>query len=495
MNGHEKSDKPVVSTMLPNNAAPAVAEAAERSGLAKGNRRQPNTLRTLCRDSVQRQLEPIRQAAARDKKLQFTTLYHHIYHPDTLRLAYLSLEPSASAGVDGQTWHQYGHELEKNLADLGERLKRRAYKAKPVRRVYIPKTDGGRRPLGVPTLEDKLVQRAAVEVLNAIYESDFAEFSYGFRPGRSQHQALNALYAGLKQKVHWVLDADIRAFFDSINHEWMVKFLQHRIADQRVVRLIQKWLTAGVLEDGQWRHVDDGTPQGGSISPLLANIYLHYVFDLWAQQWSRQAGRGLTTFTRFADDYIAGFHKQHDAEQFLDALRTRLQKFHLELHPDKTRLIEFGRAPARRRRRHGNPRPETFTFLGFTHICGTTQRGHHRLLRHTAKKKMRAKLKTLKDELRIRLHHPVPEVGKWLRAVVRGHIQYYGIPTNSRAIRSFRDQVTWLWFRALRRRSQRTRITWTRMARLAAQWLPPARLQHLDEAQLGVITRGRSRMR
>jgi len=436
-------------------------------------------------------LERIRQAARRDRKTQFTTLLHQVYNLNTLREAYFSLKRDAAPGVDGQTWRAYGEALETNLQDLSDRLRRGAYRAKPVRRVYIPKPDGRQRPLGVTTLEDKIVQRATVEVLNAIYETDFLGFSYGFRPGRSPHHALDALYTGLlTRKVNWVLDADIRGFFDAIDHEWLVKFVEHRVADRRVVRLIQKWLGAGVLEDGARTRSEEGTPQGGSASPLLANIYLHYVFDLWVQQWRQRHARVDVIVVRFADDFIVGFQHKSDAERFLAELRERFRKFNLELHPDKTRLLEFGPFAAENRRRKGRGKPETFDFLGFTHICGKKRsNGRFTVLRQTMRKRVQAKLSAVKTELRRRWHDPIPAVGQWLRAVVSGHIRYYGVPMNGQALAVFRFRIGWFWYRALARRSHKGRVSWERMRRLIEQWLPPARICHpYPLRRMGVIT-------
>jgi len=422
--------------------------------------------------------------------MRFTALLHHIYQPDTLRQAYWALKPDAAPGVDGQTWRHYGETLEANLRDLSGRLRRGAYRAKPVRRAYIPKTDGRQRPLGVPALEDKIVQRATVAVLNAIYEADFLGFSYGFRPKRSQHQALDALYAGLMTtKVNWVLDADIRGFFDAIDHGWLVKFVEHRIADRRVVRLIQKWLNAGVLEDGTRTWSETGTPQGGSASPLLANVYLHYVFDLWAQRWRRTQAHGDMIAVRYADDFILGFQHRTDAERFRDDLTERVRKFGLELHPDKTRLLEFGRYAAERRRERGKGRPETFDFLGFTHICGKNRIGGFTVLRQTMRRRLQAKLAEVKAELRRRMHRPVPEMGAWLRSVVQGHVAYYGVPTNFRALALFRYRVGWLWYRALSRRSHKGRIRLERLRRLVRTWLPYAHVCHPHPlARFGVVT-------
>jgi group II intron reverse transcriptase/maturase len=423
--------------------------------------------------------------------MRFTALLHHVYNPEALRAAYFGLKREAAPGVDGETWRHYGEQLEANLQDLSDRLKRGAYRAKPVRRVYIPKADGRQRPLGVTALEDKLVQRSAVEVLNAIYETDFFGFSYGFRPGRGQHNALDALYTGLlTKKVSWVLDVDIRGFFDTIDHEWLVKFLEHRIADRRVVRLIQKWLNAGVLEDGKRMRVDEGTPQGGSASPLLANIYLHYAFDLWIQAWRRKRARGDVIVVRFADDIVLGFQYESDAVRLLSELTERFRKFRLELHPEKTRLLEFGPYAAENRKKRGQGKPETFNFLGFTHICGRKRsNGRFTVLRQTIRKRLQAKLGEVKADLKRRMHDPIPVVGKWPGSVVTGHVRYYGVPTNGQALDTFRFQVGRLWHRTLSRRSQNGRVTWDRMRRLINRWLPPARVCHpYPLRRLGVIT-------
>ena len=475
----------------PNKTGQPLAEEMEGRGLAKGNPRQQNAPRTRSREGAPSALERVRQAARTDRKRQFTALLHHIYDLETLRVAYLSLKREAAPGVDGVTWRHYGEALEENLQDLAARLKRGAYRAKPVRRVFIPKADGRQRPLGVTALEDKLVQRATVEVLNAIYETDFVGFSYGFRRGRSQHNALDALYAGLlTTRVNWVLDVDIRGFFDAIDHEWLVKFVEHRIADQRVVRLVQKWLNAGVLEDGKRIRLEEGTPQGGSASPLLANLYLHYVFDLWVQAWRRKQARGDMVVVRFADDIVLGFQNKSDAERFWQELAERLGKFRLELHPEKTRLLEFGPVAAENRKRCGQGKPETFDFLGFTHICAKKRsNGRFTVLRQTIRKRLQAKLSEVKAELRRRMHDPIPAVGAWLRSVVGGHLRYYGVPMNVPALHRFRFQVGWLWHRVLSRRSQNGRVHWDRMRRLINRWLPPARVCHpYPLRRLGVIT-------
>src|ERR1700686_1837674 len=486
-----KSDSPTVPGKAPNNAGQPVAEGMEGNGLAKGNLFEQNASRTPSRSDAPSALERVRQAAKEDKQLRFTALLHHIYNPETLRMAYFSLKKEAAPGVDGETWRHYGEELERNLQDLSERLKRGAYRAKPVRRVYIPKADGRQRPLGVTALEDKVVQRAAVEVLNAIYETDFLGFSYGFRPGRSQHQALDALYTGLlTRKVNWVLDLDIKGFFDGLSHEWLVKFVEHRIADRRVGRLIQKGLNAGVLEDGKRTRVEEGTPQGGSASPLLANVYLHYVFDLWVQAWRQKRAHGEVIVVRFADDIVVGFNSQADADQFRAELTERMRKFHLELHPEKTRLLEFGPHAIDQRKWRGEGKPETFNFLGFTHICVKKKsNGRYTVLRQTIRKRLQAKLNEVKAELQRRMHTPIPELGKWLQAVVRGHIRYYGVPMNQPALHIFRFQVGRLWHRALSRRSQNGRVLWARMRRIIARWLPLPSICHpYPLRRMGVVT-------
>jgi group II intron reverse transcriptase/maturase len=404
-----------------------------------------------------------------------------LHHVDLARLwtAYWAIRPQAAPGVDGVTWAEYGRGLEGNLRDLHARVQSGRYRAKPSRRVYIPKADGRLRPLGIAALEDKIVQRAVVEVLNAVYEVDFRGFSYGFRPGRKPHDALDALTAAVtSRRVNWVLDADIRDFFTKLDHEWLGKFLRHRIADERVLRLISKWLTAGVVEDGQWAQCDEGSPQGASASPLLANVYLHYVLDLWVDWWRRQPGRGDVVIVRWADDFIVGFDTEQDAHQFLSELRERFARFGLELHPDKTRLIEFGRNADWTRRRRGAGKPQTFDFLGLTHICARSKSGRFWIKRITIAKRMRAKLREIKVELKRRRHRPVPEQGAWLRSVVQGHLVYYAVPGNTDAVKQFRSQVARHWLKALRCRSQKTRLTWERMKLLVRKWLPPARVRH-----------------
>ena len=495
MDDHGKSDGPVVPAKLPNNAARAVAEVVEERGPAKGNAVSKTRSGLRAGHSAPSALDRVRHVAQQDKDAQFTALLHHV-DVDRLRSAYSALSRGAAAGVDGVTWEAYGQRLEANLHDLHARLHSGSYRARPSRRAYIPKADGRLRPLGIASLEDKIVQRAVVEVLNAVYETDFLGFSYGFRPSRSPHHALDALATGiLRKKVNWVLDADIREFFTSLDHRWLVKFLEHRIADKRVLRLIEKWIAAGVIENGAWTP-EQGAPQGASASPLLANVYLHYVLDQWAQQWRRRHARGDMIIVRFADDFIAGFEHRDDAERFHAELRERLAKFALELNADKTRLIEFGRFAAQRRAARGVGRPETFDFLGFTHTCSKSRSGRFLLRRITISKRMTAKLLGVKAELKRRRHRPVPEQGQWLASVVRGHLAYYAVPGNIDAVDAFRSQVTRHWYRSLRRRSQKTRLNWTRMNRLATRWLPPARITHpWPDTRFDATTQGRSPVR
>jgi group II intron reverse transcriptase/maturase len=478
-------------------SAVADAEGMEGRSLAKGNTGEQNAHRTQCRARAPSALDRVREAAARNKGMQFTALLHHV-DVDRLRAGFKALRPGAAPGVDGVTWEQYAEHLEENLQDLHRRLHQGAYRPRPSRRVYIPKADGRQRPLGIASLEDKVVQRAVVEVLNAIYEKDFVGFSYGFRPGRSQHNALDALVVALHRKVSWVLDADIRGYFDAIDHEWLVKFVEHRVGDRRVLRLIQKWLKAGVMEDGKWTQSETGSPQGATVSPLLANVYLHYVLDLWVQRWRKQRALGEVIIVRYCDDFIVGFQHRTDAERFLAELRERLAKFRLELHPEKTRLIEFGRFALRDRERRGQSgSPETFNFLGFTHICGRNLKaGRYQVQRRTMRKRMTAKLREVKADLQRRRHLPIQDQGRWLASVVRGHCAYYGVPTNYPALDAFRSTVARLWHRSLLRRSQRSRLNWTRMSRVIAHWLPSATIVHPWPTQrFRVNTQGKSPVR
>ena len=488
MHGHEKSDSVIVAVKPANKAAhPAVeqsavglaaAELVEPRTETKGNADQQSTCRAQSRVSVSQALERIRKVAKERKKEKFTALFHHI-SIELLEEAYFELKEDAAPGVDRLTWMDYEADLERKLEDLHDRVQRGAYRALPSRRVYIPKPDGRQRPLAVAALEDKIVQRAVVALLNAIYEQDFLGISYGFRPGRGTHDALDALCVGIdSRKVSWILDADIRSFFDEISQEWLTRFVEHRIGDRRIIRLIQKWLKAGVLEDGIVTVGDRGTGQGTVISPLLANIYLHYALDLWAVRWRRREATGDMIIVRYADDFIVGFQHESDARCFLDEMRERLREFALSLHPEKTRLIEFGRFAAERRKRRGLGKPETFNFLGFTFICGKTRAGKFQLQRKTRRDRMRTKLRMIKEEMWRRMHQPIPIQGKWLWHVVRGYFNYHAVPTNFRALVAFRTEIAKRWHRVLTRRSERTTLNWERMKRLIGEWLPRPRILH-----------------
>ena len=478
MHDHGKSDRPVVPAKPPNNPGRPGAEAVEGRDLPEGNAASEPRPERRAGQGVSSDLGRVRQLARTDRELKFTALLHHV-SVERLEEAYRAIRPRAAAGIDGVSWAEYGQNLQRNLCDLHAALHRGAYRAKPTRRVLIPKPDGQQRPLSIATLEDKILQRALVQVLSAIYEQDFLGFSYGFRPGRSAHDALDALTVGIEQKkVNFVLDADIRDFFGRLDQGWLERFLEHRIADRRVLRLIGKWLRAGVIEDGEWSQTQTGTAQGASVSPMLSNVYLHYAFDLWANQWRRRHARGEMILVRYADDYVVGFQHRKDAERFLADLRVRFAKFGLELAAEKTRLIEFGRFAAERRQRHGLPKPQTFEFLGFTHMCATDRHGRFRLRRTTSKKKMRAKLRLVKAEMKRRRHLPIPEQGRWLSRVLIGHYDHYAVPDNSKALRDFRHAVVRHWRGALSRRSQRGRMSWERIYRYADRWLPAPRIQH-----------------
>ena len=476
--GRGESDPAIVAEKPTNKAERSVAEPVEPRAGTEGNAGQQSTHRAQDRASVSQALERIRQAARQRKKEKFTALLHHV-NIEQLATAFAELKTDAAAGVDNVTWADYEANCERNLADLHARVHRGAYRALPSRRVYIPKPDGRQRPLAVAALEDKIVQRAMAAVLNAIYEEDFLGFSYGFRPGRGSHDALDVLTVGIgSKKVNFILDADIRSFFDTVSQDWLIRFVEHRIGDPRVIRLIRKWLKAGVLEDGIVTVSDSGTGQGSVISPLLANIYLHYVIDLWAERWRRREATGEVIIVRYADDIIVGFQHADDARHFLDAMRERLEKFALSLHSEKTRLIEFGRYAADNRKRRGLGKPETFDFLGFTFICSKSRRGKFQIKRKTRRDRLRAKLQAIKQELRRRMHWPVPRQGQWLKQVVTGHFNYYAVPTNGRALATFRFHVAELWRRTLRRRSQKDWSHWQRIKRLADDWLPKPQILH-----------------
>ena len=483
MHGRGKSDFAIVAEKPANKAGSTAAEPVEPRAETEGNADQQSTGRTQGRESVSQALERIRKVARERKEERFTALFHHL-SLDLLEEVFFELKENAAPGVDGLTWTDYEADLERKLADLHSRLHRGAYRAQPSRRVNIPKPDGGQRPLAVAALEDKIVQRATAEVLNAIYEEEFLGFSYGFRPRRSAHHAMDALVVGIEsRKVNWILDADIRSFFDTVSQDWLIRFVEQRVGDPRIIRLIRKWLKAGVLEDGVVNVSDRGTGQGAVISPLLANIYLHYVLDLWAARWRRREATGDMIIVRYADDFIVGFQHENDARRFLDEMRERLLQHALTLHPDKTRLIEFGRFAAANRKQRGLGKPETFNFLGFTFICGKTRTGKFQIKRRTRRDRMRAKLKMITEDLRRRMHWPVPELGKWLGLVVKGYFNYHAVPTNYRALVRFRDEVTRRWQRALRRRSDRATVTWARIRKLADEWLPQPRIRHPWPAQ------------
>src|ERR1700682_789080 len=478
-NVREKSDCAVVPVNQPNNEGQPSAEAGEGRAQIEENTVQSHMRPTQSGKRMSQGLHGVRQAAKERKQERFTALLHHL-SVGLLRDSFYALQRKASPGIDGVTWQEYETGLEDRLVDLHRRVHRGAYRAKPSRRVYIPKADGRQRPLGIAALEDKIVQQAVVTILNQIYEVDFKGFSYGFRPGRGPHQALDALTAGIQWKrVNWVLDADIRGFFDNMNHEWTMKFVEHRVADRRILRLIQKWLKAGVSEDGQWSETKLGTPQGAVASPLLANVYLHYVFDLWVEVWRKKVAKGDIIVVRYADDLVVGFQHRTDAERFLQEFRERLAKFGLELHADRTRLIEFGRFAARDRKYRGDGKPETFTFLGLTHFCGQlNSRRAFIVWRITAKKRMVAKLKAIKAELQRRKHHRTTEVGAWLRKVVLAYYQYHAVPGNSIQLRIFNRRVGRLWRSVLVRRSQRAQMRWDRLIPLLNRWIPQPRILH-----------------
>lgn len=473
----EKSDASVLPEKSPNKGS-APAEVMEGRDAAKGNTEKTPAPRTQSRTGASMGLDGVREVARRDRRARFTALMHHIT-PSLLVESFYALHRNAAVGVDGVTWREYERILYTRVHELHREIHTGAYRAQPSRRVYIPKADGRQRPLGIASLEDKIVQQSVSTVLSTIYEEDFLGFSYGFRVGRGQHDALDALYMGIKsRKVNWVLDLDIRAFFDEISHEWLVKFLEHRIADRRLLRLIRKGLKAGVIEDGRRTVSNRGCPQGSVLSPMLANIYLHYALDLWAHRWRKQEAKGDVIIIRYADDAVLGFQHEDDAKRFLTAVQERLGHFGLSLNTEKTRLIEFGRYAHERRRQRKSGKPETFDFLGFTHCCTRSKRGAFELLRLTVKKRMRATLAAIRETLLRRRHEPVAVVGRWLGQVLRGYYNYFGVPGNIYRLNGFRAEVERAWLHALRRRSQRPRMPWSRFAPLVARFLPPLRLVH-----------------
>lgn len=480
MNADGKSDEFVVPSTQANNAGtePA-AESAEGRNSAKRNVQSSGLDRSPKRNQRRSLgLAGVRVTAKAQPELKFTSLLHHI-NEALLYEAFFDLKKTAAVGIDEVTWHDYEQAIEDHIPDLHGRIHRGAYRAKPSKRIYIAKPDGRKRPIGIASLEDKIVQKATVWALQSIYEQDFLGFSYGFRPGRSQHAALDALSVAIPDgKVNWVLDADVEGFFDNIDHAWLMKFLEHRVADKRILRLIGKWLRAGVSDDGEWSETTVGTPQGAVISPLLANVFLHYVFDLWIQWWRKNRSTGEVVVVRYADDFVIGFERQNDAQRCLEELRARFAKFGLKLHKDKTRLIEFGRYAARKRQSRGEGRPETFDFLGFTHRCDVTSRGWFALRRATIAKRLRATLAAIKTKLIQRRHWPIDAVGKWLRRVCQGWLNYHAIPGNLERVAQFLDEVKKHWLAQLRRRSSRHRMSWARFARITARHLPRPQMVH-----------------
>lgn len=499
MHAVEQSDESVVPTKRANNidgAAPVETESVEGRGSAKGNEVQPQSVRPQRRKHRSGGLGGVRLAAEKDRKLRFTNLMHHLTE-ELLTSSFFDLKKNAAAGIDEVTWREYAQGFENRLRDLHERVRSGRYRATASRRKWVPKTDGKLRPLGIAALEDKIVQAAVVTLLSQIYEVDFVGFSYGFRPGRNQHRALDAISVGLTQRyVNWVLDADIKGFFDNIPHERMLQALRVRVGDRRLLKLIEQWLTAGVIDEGEWLPGILGTPQGSVISPLLANVFLHYVLDCWVENW-RQSCRGDVIIVRYADDFVMGFQADREARRCLQALQARLATFGLTLHPEKTRLIEFGRYAEQQRRQRGETGPETFNFLGFTHYCGKTRRGWFKVGRQPIAARMRATLAKIKEELRKRRHDPVSQTGQWLRSVVRGWLNYFAVPGTSRVLDQFVTQVERLWLKQLRRRSQRgRRLTWQSFSQLSRRWIPRARIVHpYPDQRLRDTTCGKSRMK
>ncbi len=493
----EKSDNVIVPKKLSNKEGLPSAEVVEGRTLPEGNSQRTTVDRTQSRGSTSSGLLSVRQAAQARKDVRFSALLHHI-NVELLEHSYCALKRKAAPGIDGVTWQAYGEGLNESLKALHQRIHRGSYRAKPARRTMIPKADGTERPLSILCLEDKIVQQAVVFVLEAIYEPEFLGFSYGFRRGRSQHDALDAVSTGIyRKRVNWVLDADIQGFFDAMNHDWIVRFLRHRIADKRLLRLITKWLKVGTIHEGRHELSSRGTPQGAVISPILANVYLHYVFDVWANHWRQEKASGDVLMIRYADDIVLGFEYEGEAKAFLAEMRERLQRFGLALHPEKTRLIQFGRGAINDRKRQGLGKPETFDFLGFTHFC-THSRKHGAFVigRKTIRKRMRVQLQLIKRELRRRMHDSIYETGMWLRRVLQGYLNYFAVSGNLRSLYVFFTQVRWYWLRALRRRSQKAYLSWKAFAHRTTRFFPPIRLLHPHPAgRFDARTRRRSPVR
>lgn len=477
--GVEESDTLVVPTCKkPAKTRVTPVESVEGRSVAKGKPGAAGASPTQGGQDVYVHLHRVGERAKAHKEERFNNLFSHLTVP-LLREAYHRLQRGASAGVDGTTWAEYGENLEKGLAGLQDRLHSGRYEPLPVRRVFIPKGDGRMRPLGIPSLEDKIVQQAVRMLVEPVYEAEFLGFSHGFRPGRSQHDALDALAVAVERGTNWILDADIRAFFDTIDHAWMLRFLGHRISDQRLLTLLERWLTAGVMEGDEFHEVEKGTPQGGIISPLLANVYLHYALDLWVHQWRGRHAKGKVFLVRYADDFVVCFQQEDDAHALRAALAVRLATFALELHPEKTRVVQFGPRAQENRQAAGLPKPETFDFLGFTHICAKDRAGRFQLRRRTSRKKRTAKLRKLREEIRRRRHRPLTEQHRWISQVLRGHDLYYGVPTNYPALKTFHRAVQYAWSQALQRRSQRARWSEWQRREFEGRWpLPRPKLGH-----------------
>ena len=497
MNADEESDEGTVPMKRPNKEDLASAEDVEGRTSPKGNGGESAAVRTPSRDTASIGLVAVRQAARRSKSVRFTALLHHIT-VDLLKQSYLALVRDAAPGIDGVTWQAYGENLDDKLKNLHERIHKGSYRARPAKRSYIPKADGSKRPLSIWCLEDKIVQQAVVTVLEAIYEEDFVGFSYGFRPGRGQHDALDALHVGiLRRQVNWVLDADIQGFFDSMAHSWIIRFLEHRIADKRILRLVAKWLKVGIVEDGRVTRGVRGAPQGAVVSPILANVYLHYVYDLWVHRWRRTKATGDVIVIRYADDTIIGFEHEHEARAFLQELQERMRTFDLALHPDKTRLIRFGRHAAKQRENLGEGKPETFDFLGFTHFSTRSRRRDTFVIgRKTIKKRMRAKLQAIKMELRVRMHDPIAKTGAWVKQMLQGHLNYFAVSGNDPSLWCFSNEVRTRWLRSLRRRSQKAFLSWEKFTLIVDRFFPPIRILHpLPCHRFDAKTRGKSPVR
>jgi len=465
---------------MPKQETAEAAESVERRVSAKRKSTTPPEGETQSSPESEVGLVRLRAAAHKDGTLRFNNLLCHLTVP-LLWDAYEHLNKKAATGVDGMDWYRYGEQLISNLTQLHDRIHSGRYRAQAVRREWLTKPDGGKRPLGITCVEDKVVQQAIVWILESIYEEDFLGFSYGFRPRRSQHHALDALYMALTvKKVSYVLDADIQGYYDHIDQDWLMRFLEHRIADRRILKLINQTLKAGTVEAGHWQPSERGIPQGAVISPLLSNIYLHYSLDQWAHQWRGRHARGEVYLIRFADDLVAGFQYRQDGVAFQRALTQRLEKFGLTLHPGKTRLIEFGRFAQANRRQRGAGKPETFDFLGFTHVCARRRSdGGYTVRRLTIAKRQRAKLKEIHQWLKANRCIPTAVQGRWLRSVIQGAMNYYGVPGNWRALSAFRTEICKSWLKALRRRSQKaSKLTWKKFKHLVHEWIPKTRIIH-----------------